>query len=181
MQTIYFMRHCKTELNIQGRISGIQESDLIKGAEINKWEELQHNRLVILSSDLPRCRKTVELLVDKLEYVPEIHYCDLLRERNMGVFEGKRRSDMIEQYPEYFADQRFCYRLTPPEGESFEKFAQRADRVIKEELEQFHDCEVLVCAHNQILKLLWCILLNRSVETEWRKIDFIGGTVTRVE
>lgn len=180
MPNIYFLRHCTTELNLQGKISGRLESDLIAEAEIKKVEQVQDKKLVVFSSDLSRCRKTVKLLVSALVYEPEIHYCELLRERNMGVFEGKKRIELQKNYPEYFVNQRFFYQMTPPEGESFDEISQRVDRFIKEKLDGRNDREILICAHNQILKLLWCKLRNQSIEQIWEHLDFIGGMVIKL-
>ncbi len=62
----------------------------------------------VYSSDLPRAKRTAEIInaiLDEREPVREI---SLLRERSFGIFEGKTRDEVIKDFPsQYTAFQKF--------------------------------------------------------------------------
>ena len=133
MGNLYFLRHCKTQFNADGMISGCLDSELIEN-EITYQEEMMNwDNVTIFSSDLMRCKKTLGILLENIRISPVIVYTSALRERNMGLFEGKRRADLQKKYPQYFINQRFCHQFTPPQGESFYDFLQRVDGFINNE------------------------------------------------
>ena len=171
MGNLYFLRHCKTQFNADGMISGCLDSELIEN-EITYQEEMMNwDNVTIFSSDLMRCKKTLGILLENIRISPVIVYTSALRERNMGLFEGKRRADLQKKYPQYFINQRFCHQFTPPQGESFYDFLQRVDGFINNEFLPYKNRNVqenfIICAHNQILKLLYCRLQNVSIEENW--------------
>ena len=184
MGNLYFLRHCKTQFNADGMISGCLDSELIEN-EITYQEEMMNwDNVTIFSSDLMRCKKTLGILLENIRISPVIVYTSALRERNMGLFEGKRRSDLQKKYPQYFINQRFCHQFTPPQGESFYDFLQRVDGFINNEFLPYKNRNVqenfIICAHNQILKLLYCRLQNVSIEENWMSLDFPSGTVVKI-
>lgn len=183
MQHLYFLRHCRTILNAQGRISGVQDSKLCDEAAINNIELFEAKSLIIISSDLGRCKKTVNLLVPLLETPPLIYYSELLHERNMGVFEGEKRSELIQKYPYYFEKMRFRFKMTPPDGESYQQFQKRIQCFIKKEfttISNKNKDNILICAHNQVLKQLYCELVEVSADEMWGKLDFESGKIKQV-
>lgn len=184
MGNLFFLRHCKTQFNADGMISGCLDSELIENAVTYQGEKINWDNVTIFSSDLPRCKKTVEILLKDAHISPTIIYSSSLRERNMGLLEGKRRVDLQNVYPQYFIKQRFCYQLTPPEGESFRDFIQRADAFINNEFLPYRNSNAsenyIICAHNQILKLLYCRFKYVSVEQNWRRLDFPSGIVVQI-
>lgn len=89
MGNLYFLRHCKTQFNADGMISGCLDSELIEN-EITYQEEMMNwDNVTIFSSDLMRCKKTLGILLENIRISPVIVYTSALRERNMGLFEGK--------------------------------------------------------------------------------------------
>lgn len=184
MQHLYFLRHCKTEANTQNKISGKTDWKLCDDPIVEGVELIKDKRLVIFSSDLNRCKETLEILGKKLDNCPEIYYTDMLRERDMGIFEGKERKILQLEYPEYFMNQRFCYYETPPEGESYKEILERTKKFIQSEVLRTLDSrekkDILICAHNQILKLLYCEIKKVPIEDNWSKLDFQNGMVTEI-
>ena len=167
MGNLYFLRHCKTQFNADGMISGCLDSELIEN-EITYQEEMMNwDNVTIFSSDLMRCKKTLGILLENIRISPVIVYTSALRERNMGLFEGKRRADLQKK-----------------QGESFYDFLQRVDGFINNEFLPYKNRNVqenfIICAHNQILKLLYCRLQNVSIEENWMSLDFPSGTVVKI-
>lgn len=179
MHHLYFLRHCRTVFNAEKIISGRTNSELCPEAKIEDVDLLKKtDRLVILSSDLQRCQQTIELLVPLLNNEYEIRSTRLLQERDMGIFEGKSRLELTQKYPEYFEGERFLYFKTPPQGESFEELRKRMTEFIQHELSVSNAAnDVLICAHNQVLKMLYCEMLHVPADEYWFKIDFPGGGI----
>ena len=143
---------------------------------------IKESSLTIISSDLGRCRQTINLLLPRLEITPVIYYSELLRERNMGIFEGKNRKELSKKYPCYFEKNRFCFKMTPPDGESYQQIQIRIQCFIEEFTKILNENKgsVLICAHNQVLKLLYCELLKIPADEIWGDLDFAGGEVKRI-
>lgn len=179
MQHLYFLRHCKTVFNKEKIISGRTDSKLCPEAKIKSEELLKNtNKLVILSSDLQRCQQTIELLIPLLKNEYEIRNSKLLVERDMGIFEGRSRQELTKKYPNFFVGERFLYYKTPPKGESIKELHERIIDFMKFELSlQYVDNDVLICAHNQVLKMLYCEILNIPINQYWFKLDFPEGSI----
>lgn len=184
MGHVFFLRHCKTRLNAYGMISGRLDSELVDKKVNGDIDKIDLDKLIIFSSDLMRCKKTLEIFLKKAQINPAIIYTPNLRERNMGLFEGKKRIDLQREYSKYFINQRFCYQLTPPEGEGYEEFVRRADLFINDEFLKYQNNnssrDFIICAHNQILKILYCRFKNISIEKNWERIDFVSGNIVRI-
>lgn len=184
MQHLYFLRHCKTVLNEQGRVSGLQNSKLCNEAAVSNVELVKESsHLIIISSDLGRCRQTIDLLIPLLEIVPIVYYSKLLRERNMGIFEGEKRTELVQKYPSYFENNRFCFKMTPPGGESYQQVEKRIQYFVEKKFTKIlneNKGSILICAHNQVMKLLYCELLKISTDEIWNNLDFIGGEIRQI-
>ena len=84
MGNLYFLRHCKTQFNADGMISGCLDSELIEN-EITYQEEMMNwDNVTIFSSDLMRCKKTLGILLENIRISPVIVYTSALRERKSG-------------------------------------------------------------------------------------------------
>lgn len=179
MHHLYFLRHCKTVFNLEKIISGRTNSELCSEAEIKYVDLLKStNKLVIMSSDLQRCQQTIELLRPFIKSEYEIRYFKLLQERDMGIFEGKSRLELTQKYPEFFVGDRFLYFKTPPEGESIQELQKRIIKFIQNEFSiLYSNYDVLICAHNQVLKMLYCKILHIPVNENWSKLDFPEGGI----
>lgn len=100
------------------------------------------------------------------------------------LLQVKGEAHDLLRHPQYFINQRFCHQFTPPQGESFYDFLQRVDGFINNEFLPYKNRNVqenfIICAHNQILKLLYCRLQNVSIEENWMSLDFPSGTVVKI-
>ena len=104
----------------------------IKSKEIIDFTELNSiNDMKIFSSSSIRCRETVYNLFTNLHVEIPTVYLDQLLERSMGRFEGKKRDELVTEFPEYFIEDKFIFYLTPPQGESYGEICKRADMFYK--------------------------------------------------
>ena len=178
---LYFLRHCITESNEQGLISG-RTDDHIKSMGIIDYIELDYvEDMIIFSSSSVRCKETINKLCSNLKKVIPIVYSDQLLERSMGKFEGRRREAVVKKFPEYFVNNKFIYSLTPPQGESYKEICKRADEFLSKILiKEIEDKNVLICSHNQFLKILYFRLLDAPIEENWYECSFQNGKVYKI-
>lgn len=167
---VILIRHAKTEYNETKRISGQADIAILQDTVLEFIDDFTG---VIYSSPLKRCRQTLEKLCPKL--LDSVAYDSRLTERCMGIFEGNKRFEMQQKFPEYFIKGKLNVFKTIPEGEAFSEFYERVysfylDRLAKAEK------NVLVCAHNQTLKVLKAILFQDEITLDyWGKNNFENG------
>ncbi len=93
---LYLMRHGQTEWNQERRIQGQQDSPLtesaIRQAQKRSQELKNINFTAVFTSDLSRAKKTAEIMA--LNHEITVISTKLLRERALGIFEGKKFDDL---------------------------------------------------------------------------------------
>ena len=163
---LIIVRHAETVENLDDTVCGHMPGILTeKGrAQAKKLAlRLQDEKLdAIYSSDLTRARETTEEIA-KFHDCP-VHYDPEVRERNLGVFEGRLRT-------EYFEAQKMSSssveEFKPEGGESFLELKERAWGFLTRLLERYEDHEdktVLISSHGGWIKNLFVALLNISLE-----------------
>ncbi len=178
--SIYFLRHIKTTYNLENRISGSFDAEPLPDQALMFSEEYSVHFHHVISSPLKRCRATVALLPS--DSYDELHFCDQLIERNVGILEGMPRDQAISEYPQLFCNGKLDVTATIPNGESVSEVSRRISS-LAEALSQVSDrINVLVCSHNQTLKILYATLKGLPISNDyWRKINFPNGTVVNIE
>ncbi|MBC3087505.1 histidine phosphatase family protein [Staphylococcus capitis] len=110
-------------------------------------------------SDLLRTQQTYEGI---FPYNIPTTFTKSLRERSLGVFEGKNKQEVSEdvEYERYFNDPEFkdfrhSFSQKAPEGESYQDVYERIEHFFNEELN--HDDEnIVIIAHQVVIR---CILV----------------------
>lgn len=90
---LYFVRHGKTQWNLEGRLQGSKGDSPLLKESIEQVSELGHYLSdthfdLVLSSDLPRAKKTTELIMESQKTKANITYTKDLREWQLGKLEG---------------------------------------------------------------------------------------------
>lgn len=107
----------------------------------------------IISSEHPACLPFAQWLADK-NHVPLCSYSDLA-EMDFGSWEGQTPASIMEQNPTTLARWwRNPACLTPPEGESFNKFQARIVAVWKQLINENKGKRVLVVAQPGVIRLV---------------------------
>ena len=176
---IYFLRHQKTVNNKLGIISGQADSPILHEKTYIKNDCASRQIDYVYSSPSRRC-------LDTLQDIPNISIVPIidkrLLERKMGDFENFSREELYKKYPEYFENIdgsiRFRFELTPPNGESFFEFKERISSFCKEEILSKNSRNILICSHNQTMKMMYFILeeIQPSQKT-WKSIIFPNGKI----
>jgi broad specificity phosphatase PhoE len=174
---LYFLRHCSTENNNRNIITGSLNISICSNASLDYTEIKSFDNLMIISSPLRRCRETVDLMKSNAKIKNQVIYCTKLVERSMGIFEGLNRKEVVYDYPCFFDENKFIYFLTPPRGESFYEISSRADIFVNCLIKLLKKNDVLICSHNQIMKILYFKLKKIDLQKNWNKINFLNGKV----
>lgn len=172
----FFLRHLKTSNNTRQLINGRSLSQPIEN------ERCITNSFyidLIYCSDALRCRQTIDCYLKNHKSVP-IQYTKLLYERDMGIWEGKLKSSLVSNNPDLFISEKFRLFSTPPSGESYIDFKNRATEFLK--LMNKESGNILICSHNQFLKILFLTLSNAVITQEiWNSINFPYGEIISLE
>lgn len=175
---IILLRHQKTINNYSGFISGQSDSPILEKSLHVKNSDIAKHMDVIYSSPAQRCLDTLQH-IQNLPIIPTIIDKRLL-ERNMGDFESRPRKQLFRQYPDLFRNINgkilFRFELTPPHGESFSDFSKRISSFCKEVIFANKERNILICSHNQTLKMMYFILLGiEPSEENWMQTSFPNG------
>lgn len=176
---IFFLRHLKTLNNSMHIISGQSDSEII---QLDYLAEHLSGFDKIYCSPSLRCIKTLELLGNNSISADDIVYDERLLERNMGSLEGLLKTEGQKKYPELFMSETFNIFQTPPQGESYESFKERVNSFYNEILDTDERLNILVCSHNQTLKLLRLLVLGKDVTYQsWSEYSFKNGELKEVK
>lgn len=153
-------RHGETKENTQGIIQGQTPGSLtLKGvcqarqlAQRLKKEKID----IIYSSDLKRAQDTAREIL-KYQKTP-IVFTEILRDRCMGVFEGKPKESCSR------AEQQRYFDFVPENGESYRDFEKRVRFFYDYIYLNFPDETILILSHTRFIKVLLSIILNKKLE-----------------
>lgn len=172
---ILLLRHLPTYYNKEGYITGQCDIDINENV---KSEQIVVFSGCIYSSPLKRCRQTVKKITGNRP--DEIIYDGRLAERNMGIFEGRKRNDIIREYPDYFVNRKFNVFMEPPQGEAFAEFYNRINSFYTDIICSCNE-EILICSHNHALKVLKCIIEQEKITLEyWNGFNFKNGEIFQI-
>jgi probable phosphoglycerate mutase len=161
-----FVRHGETEWNLQRRVMGHQDSALTPMgiAQTRRLAE----RLgpvhfdAIYSSDLRRAVATAEILVENRS-PGELRIDARLRERCMGIFEGRTAAEARDLYPaEWQCNSRRDEDYALPNGESPRQIVARVGEVLTALATAHAGGHVLVVTHGGFLTALFQYVFGGS-------------------
>ena len=153
-------RHGETEENIHGIIQGHLHGKLSKlGIEqIKKIANRIKDKKIdyIYSSDLNRASDTAKEIAKShletpLEFVKE------LRERNLGEFQGIKRSDLKKDGKDFTV-------LRPKKGETMKQVYYRAEKFLHKILLKHSHDTILFVGHNGINKAMIAVITGKNVD-----------------
>lgn len=155
---LYFVRHGKTEWNLEGRFQGASNDSallpesLLAVAELGEYlSTIAFDR--VLSSDQNRALTSAQLLLEKNKKPVTIETTDQLREWGLGILEGKKISNMEAIYPKQmyaFRQNLGQFNATQFKAESVFQVTHRIADVVKS-LEGSGADNVLIVGHGASL------------------------------
>ena len=82
--------------------------------------------------------------------------------------------------PTFSMETDYQFFSTPPNGESFSAFYNRILE-IKKICYKYESKNILVCSHNQTLKMLYFILTEKEItQNAWEALSFPYGKITQL-
>ena len=164
---LWLLRHGETQENvaevIQGQTCGSLNSKGRRQAKLAA-EKLSVEKFdIIFSSDLLRVRETLKAVIVFHPMAPVLFSMDL-RERSVGVYEGRAGRDLYQAQMESGVP-RLEYR--PPGGESALDVKVRTDRFLKKLLENYSGKSVLLCTHGGPIRTILAAVLETPLGEIW--------------
>ncbi len=141
----FLVRHGETDWNKEERGHGHANPPLNDAglAHARKIAECLRERQidVVISSDLARARHTAEIIAQMTG--AKLIIAKNLRGRDIGIAQGMTRAERIKLYGDVFS----TYDHTPPGGESFKDFEERAWMNFRAHHTEHHHKNVVVVTH----------------------------------
>lgn len=176
--SLFFLRHLKTRYNRDNLISGREDIDILKGQSIISLSASNNEYDIVLCSPLKRCLSTLSLLPN--DCMKSIRYIDELSERNMGILEGLNKTEAQIRYPLLFCVNKIDVSADIPGGESIYEVQQRLKAIVAY-IKSNPDENILICSHNQTLKILYFLLHEMPVTNDaWQCLNFPNGVLINV-
>jgi|YNPMSStandDraft_1061717.scaffolds.fasta_scaffold23373_3 probable phosphoglycerate mutase len=159
--TIFLARHGESIFG-EERLCGWSDvplSDRGKEQAFNLAERIKGIRFSrIISSDRIRTIETAEIINRhyslKIEIEPEI------RELNYGLWEGKSRKEIEEEFPQEYKAWSLDNSIAPPGGESAIEVYERSRKAIEKIVRETCGGNILIVAHKSVNRLFICGLLG---------------------
>ena len=184
MTEILFIRHGETDCNKKHLYYGHLNPSLIQTG-INqlkntkkKLEKMKEKIDIIFSSDLKRCRESLELL--EIDKDIKQHFSENLREMNFGILEGKTYKEIEEQFPHYVNEMKNNWRNFKAEGgESLSDLQKRSVAKITKIKNEYKNKKILVVAHAGVIQSLISYYLFNNLDGYW-KFRLDNGSITKM-
>lgn len=175
---LYITRHGQTEWNIEGRTQGWKNSSLTEKGIDNAKKLGERLRYIdfdcIYSSPLGRAHDTAKHIRGNKN--TEIILIENFREMNFGVWEGLKHSEVEKRYPfENYNLLNKPHLYQSIGGENFTELFNRV-RIGMNDLMENNDYQnLLLVTHSYVLKAIYAIIRNYSIEEFWNP-PFINDT-----
>ena len=161
---LIFIRHGKTDWNVQGKIQGSHDIDLNEiginqAMELSdKLKKLNYNFKKIYTSPQKRALRTAKIISESSK-VPYFITEDL-KEINMGKWEGLIWKEVEDNYPIEYINWKENRRYNPPpNGESYEDMLQRVLRALHKIINE-NSNDVVIVTHSAVIMCLQCYITN---------------------
>jgi broad specificity phosphatase PhoE len=168
---LFAARHGETEWNLLGREMGHLDSALTERG-LRQAEALAR-RLAglgidrVYASDLERARRTAQIIAAACKV--DLMVAPALRERNMGIFQGLTRSEILERFPEeHRAFDTGDVEYVIPAGESARQRTERSVSALTEIALAHPDERIAVITHGGFLLGFFQHVLGMSPGESWR-------------
>jgi broad specificity phosphatase PhoE len=159
------IRHARTRWNIEKKLQGKTDIPLSPEGieEAAHWGELLYSRNynMILSSPMTRAVETAKIISNKIKV--DVILDEDLREQNFGNWEGRKLIDIKKQSPgEIELQESLGWKFCPDGGESRIEVLKRVSNAIEHAGINYTGKNVLVVAHESVIKILIYNILGRS-------------------
>ncbi|BBM51507.1 phosphoglycerate mutase [Leptotrichia trevisanii] len=184
MTEILFIRHGETDCNKKHLYYGhsnpsLNETGINQLKDTKKKLEKMNEKIdIVFSSDLKRCRESLELL--KINKNIKTYFSEELRELNFGNIEGKTYKEIENEFSHYVYEMKNNWRHFKTEGgESLTDLQQRVSRKINKIKTENRNKKILIIAHAGVIQSLISYYLFNNLDGYWQfKLD--NGSITKM-
>ena len=184
MTEILFIRHGETDCNKKHLYYGhlnpsLNETGINQLKNTKKKLEKMNEKIdIIFSSDLKRCRESLEIL--EIDKNIKQHFSENLRELNFGILEGKTYKEIENQFPHYVNEMKNNWRNFKAEGgESLSDLQKRSAKEINKIKNEYKNKKILVVAHAGVIQSLISYYLFNNLDGYW-KFRLDNGSITKM-
>ena len=156
-----------------GRLSKLGKEQARLVAQVLKMEKLDF----IYCSDLKRCKDTLNEISKYHKHIPVIFTKDL-RERNVGIFQGKTRNKMENAFLK-FKGGRLSFK--PKHGESYLDLKKRVSVFIKYIKVNHNKDQILLVTSAGVLRVINAILTKTSLVKSFAQFKFKNTSISEYE
>ncbi len=169
---LYFVRHGKTEWNLEGKYQGGHgDSPLLpESMEDIKLLAKRLNDVNIANaytSPLPRAKTTAQTLIADMNQTVTLTVVDGLKEFDLGIMEGQKFVKLEREMPEIIHAFRYepvDYDSERIKGESFEEVAKRTTDAVKKIVsDNDENASILIVSHGAALVTMIQSLLGTEI------------------
>lgn len=180
---LYFIRHGETEWNAENRMQGRLDSGLtLKGKNDARLlgERLKNTAFErIISSPSIRTLETARLIGGMKKN--KIETDERLLEIHLGDWQGKTQAEIEKSFPSQF----YSYwhkpeRYQNQQGESFLDVKNRAAAFLDDLKTTTSSGNVLIVTHGVVIKTLYLLARNASIERIWEPPVIDGTSLTLI-
>ncbi|MCK4745085.1 class I tRNA ligase family protein, partial [Candidatus Parcubacteria bacterium] len=168
-------RHGRTDWNVRGIMQGQKDIPMNKLGEETTFklrDKFKDKKIdLIITSPLKRASRTAEILnIHGVEIIED----DRLKEHYYGMFEGKKRDDVLKENPDINIIEKngATFWLEIPDGESYEDVRKRVSDFLEDIKKKYAGKTILIVSHEDPLDMMHAIINNIS------KIDALGSFTT---
>ena len=178
----YLIRHGQTDWNVAGRWQGKADQPLnatghAQAAAIAK-RLATHPIRAIYSSDSIRAAATAQAIAHPHQL--PIQYETNLQERDVGIFEGMTRQNILEQYPKSYEELRRGM-FNPIGGETLAQVQARAVPIFERIVGDHPNESVVITSHGGTIVAILAHVLRLPIEQSYRLSGYANCALTRVE
>ena len=184
MTEILFIRHGETDCNKRHLYYGhlnpsLNETGINQLKNTKKKLEKMNEKIdIIFSSDLKRCRESLEIL--EIDKNIKQHFSENLRELNFGILEGKTYKEIENQFPHYVNEMKNNWRNFKAEGgESLSDLQKRSVAKINKIKNEHKNKKILVVVHAGVIQSLISYYLFNNLDGYW-KFRLDNGSITKM-
>lgn len=176
MTKIHIVRHGETEWNVKGKLQGHKDSPLTQlgKAQAHKVKSSITEQIdIAYSSPSKRAIETAQIILNgtnqHIKTTPE------LKEINLGIWEGKQKKEVEEEYPaEYKTFWTNPSKFSLDQAETFEHLQDRAIKAVLKILKIEDGKTVLLVSHHTTIKVILSYFENRPIDKIWDP-PFVGN------
>ena len=159
MTRIFFIRHGKTEWNLDSKYQGAHGDSPLLPQSYQEIKLLAQslastNIAHVFASPLPRAKTTAKKLIEALNRPIPLTIDERLIEFNLGKMEGMKFSAVAEKWPavlDNFRHHPDKYDPSIVNSESFESVIKRMSAAVHDYVKEYPDQNVVVVSHGAAL------------------------------